>query len=248
MVFIADAEGEASKPMILASFTLRSHKAVGYGYPTQISSGMPTASSQAVGCCDGLSQEQEDCCIIREALLGFQSADLVFRRLVSKMGELVHGIYSRRIYRALVLNSSSRNFFSKNSSLRLLTVTWCPPTTRRFIEIMSSSELSELSSGLSSEDENILGSTQGGALDNYLKKGVGRAIRISPPVKKQRPASPPHEYVLADNPDIAVSLAEPSGSLIYELLNFFDAGCLHVPVPFQRCIPQVTSPLWASGH
>ena len=74
------------------------------------------------------------------------------------------------------------------------------------MENMSSSELSELSSALSSGDENILEPTQAGVLDNYFKKSARPAIRISPPAKKQRPVSPPHEYVLADNPDIAVSL------------------------------------------
>jgi hypothetical protein len=70
---------------------------------------------------------------------------------------------------------------------------------------MSSSELSELSSALSSEDENASEPTQGGVLPGYLKKGGERAIQVSPPAKKQRPASPPHEFVLADNPEIAVS-------------------------------------------
>jgi hypothetical protein len=69
---------------------------------------------------------------------------------------------------------------------------------------MSSSELSELSSALSSGDENVSEAIQGRVLDHYLKKGAGKAIQVSPPPKKQRPASPPHEYVLADNPDIAV--------------------------------------------
>lgn len=39
--------------------------------------------------------------------------------------------------------------------------------------------------------------------------------RETPPPK--RPASPPHEYVLADNPDIAVSMEE---LLPYDLENF----------------------------
>lgn len=59
---------------------------------------------------------------------------------------------------------------------------------------------------LSSGDENIFEPAQSGVLDNYFKKSGGPAIRISPPAKKQRLPSPPHEYVLADNPDIAVSL------------------------------------------
>lgn len=71
---------------------------------------------------------------------------------------------------------------------------------------MTSSELSELSSALSSGDENAVEPIQAGILDYYLKKGVRQGIRVSPPAKKQRLASPPHEYELADNPDIAVSL------------------------------------------
>lgn len=119
-------------------------------------------------------------------------------------GQVVHGIYSRRIYIALVLNRSSCNFFFKilhNDHYYIH-----PPTTRPLVEIMSSSELSELSSALSSGDENASEPIQGGALDFYLKKGAGQANRISPPAKKRRSASPPHEYVLADNQDIAVSL------------------------------------------
>lgn len=67
---------------------------------------------------------------------------------------------------------------------------------------MSSSELSDLSSALSSEGENALESAEGGNISQFIKKGVSTT---SPPAKKKRPASPPHEYELADNPEIAVS-------------------------------------------
>lgn len=70
---------------------------------------------------------------------------------------------------------------------------------------MSSSDLSELSSSLSS-DEGITESIPKGTLDHYFKgKDGSGASHASPPSKKKRPPSPPHEDVLADNPDIAVS-------------------------------------------
>ncbi len=70
---------------------------------------------------------------------------------------------------------------------------------------MSSSGLSELSSSLSS-DEGIAAPIPKGTLDHYFKgKNDTNATPASPPSKKKRPPSPPHEYVLADNPDIAVS-------------------------------------------
>ncbi|KAL8669712.1 MAG: hypothetical protein Q9168_005711 [Polycauliona sp. 1 TL-2023] len=66
---------------------------------------------------------------------------------------------------------------------------------------MSSSDLSDISSPLSSDQD--VGSTppKGKNLDHYFKSA--RATKPSPPPKKKRPPSPPHEYVLADNPDIA---------------------------------------------
>lgn len=70
---------------------------------------------------------------------------------------------------------------------------------------MSSSDLSELSSSLSSDNE-IVEPCRKGTLEQYFKgkNGVG-ADSASPPAKKKRPPSPPHEYVLADNADVAVS-------------------------------------------
>ncbi|KAL8782526.1 MAG: hypothetical protein Q9213_005291 [Squamulea squamosa] len=66
---------------------------------------------------------------------------------------------------------------------------------------MSSSELSEISSSLSSDQD--VGSTppKSKNLDHYFKNA--HAPKPSPPPKKKRPPSPPHESVLADNPDIA---------------------------------------------
>lgn len=71
---------------------------------------------------------------------------------------------------------------------------------------MSSSDLSDLSSSLSS-DEDIVEPISKGTLEHYFKgKNGSSATPTSPPAKKKRPPSPPHEYVLADNPDIAVSM------------------------------------------
>ncbi|KAI4148853.1 MAG: hypothetical protein LQ341_001466 [Variospora aurantia] len=67
---------------------------------------------------------------------------------------------------------------------------------------MSSSGLSDLSSPLSSDED--LGSTpsKGKTLDDYFKDAL--STKPAPPPKKKRQPSPPHEYVLADNPDIAL--------------------------------------------
>jgi len=72
---------------------------------------------------------------------------------------------------------------------------------------MSDSDLSSLSSAESIETDEELSSNlpKAGTLDAYLKNGARSTSATSPPSKKKRPASPPHEYVLADNPDIAVS-------------------------------------------
>lgn len=68
---------------------------------------------------------------------------------------------------------------------------------------MSSSDLSDISSSLSSDEGIASVPISKGKLDNYFKQGLG-ATPTAPPSKKKRPPSPPHEYVLADNPDIAV--------------------------------------------
>lgn len=71
---------------------------------------------------------------------------------------------------------------------------------------MSASDSSELSSPPTTDDESISKNlTQLSGLDRYFKpapKGIHK-VHPSPPPPK-RPASPPHEYVLADNPAIAV--------------------------------------------
>ncbi len=67
---------------------------------------------------------------------------------------------------------------------------------------MSSSELSELSSSPLTDDDEIPQSIPKGKLEHYFKVG---ASALPPKLKKKRAPSPPHEYVLADNPDIAVS-------------------------------------------
>ncbi|KAL8922869.1 MAG: hypothetical protein Q9172_003375 [Xanthocarpia lactea] len=66
---------------------------------------------------------------------------------------------------------------------------------------MSSSDLSDLSSPLSTDQD--VGSTppKSKNLDHYFKNA--HPTKPSPPPKKKRLPSPPHEYVLADNPDIA---------------------------------------------
>ena len=71
---------------------------------------------------------------------------------------------------------------------------------------MSSSDLSDLSSPLSTDDDLSLPSIPSNNLDHYFKNASGHPAQASPPAKKKRPPSPPHEYVLADNPDIAVSI------------------------------------------
>ena len=75
---------------------------------------------------------------------------------------------------------------------------------------MSASDTSSLSSELSDLSDDEISSPKsiaGGGLDRYFKQG---SAAVSPPqAKKKRPASPPHEYVLADNADIAVSLILP---------------------------------------
>jgi hypothetical protein len=71
---------------------------------------------------------------------------------------------------------------------------------------MSSSDISSLSSAESIDtDEDLISKPTKGTLDHYFKNGAAATKSASPPQKKKRPASPPHEYSLCDNPDIAVS-------------------------------------------
>ena len=74
---------------------------------------------------------------------------------------------------------------------------------------MSSSDLSELSSSPLTDDDEVPQSIPKGKLEHYFKVG---ASALPPKLKKKRPPSPPHEYVLADNPDIAVSIRGPGRS------------------------------------
>ncbi|KAL9100453.1 MAG: hypothetical protein Q9163_004177 [Psora crenata] len=67
---------------------------------------------------------------------------------------------------------------------------------------MSSSDLSELTLDVSTDDEALHAPVNKTKLDHYFNHG-SNATQTPPPLKKKRPPSPPHEYVLADNPDIA---------------------------------------------
>lgn len=67
---------------------------------------------------------------------------------------------------------------------------------------LSSSDLSSLSSAPPTDDESMEMAFEANApITKYFKEK-----EESPP--PERPESPPHEYVLADNPDIAVSFQE----------------------------------------
>ena len=121
---------------------------------------------------------------------------------------------------------------------------------------MSSSDLSELSSSLSSHEDLTPVSVSRGKLEHYFKHGSSAAPK-SPPVKKKRPPSPPHEYVLADNPDIAVSsisslVTRPRVAPVKSNGNTADpprrAVHLHVPFALQRGFSKDLSPLRASRY
>lgn len=70
----------------------------------------------------------------------------------------------------------------------------------------SSDDSSDLSS-VPSEDESLQLTKKDGILKFFSKAPkpatAARKVEASPPRPKREP-SPPHEYVLADNPDIAV--------------------------------------------
>ncbi len=71
---------------------------------------------------------------------------------------------------------------------------------------MSSDESSELSSVPSDEETDLQLTKKDGILKFFSKAPKPTAqpkVEASPPRTKRAP-SPPHEYVLADNPDIAV--------------------------------------------
>ncbi|MDI1491654.1 MAG: hypothetical protein OHK93_002863 [Ramalina farinacea] len=87
---------------------------------------------------------------------------------------------------------------------------------------MSSSELSELTSNVSSDEENPVAPLNKGKLDHYFKN-ASNVTQAPPTLKKKRPPSPPHEYVLADNADIAVHIengvsGSPPGEQVEKLL------------------------------
>ena len=79
---------------------------------------------------------------------------------------------------------------------------------------MSSSDLSDISSSLSSDEGIASVPIPKSKLDHYFKQGSSTAP-TSPPAKKKRPPSPPHEYVLADNAEIAVSVADSPSCGVY---------------------------------
>jgi hypothetical protein len=81
------------------------------------------------------------------------------------------------------------------------------PSTNTNVK-MSSDESSELSSVPSEDDTNLQLTKKDGILKFFSKAPPPTASKdkeASPPRPKREP-SPPHEYVLADNPDIAVSI------------------------------------------
>jgi hypothetical protein len=77
------------------------------------------------------------------------------------------------------------------------------PLTTTITEMSDSSDLSSAPS----DDESDLQLTKKDGILKFFNKAPGPApqpkVEASPPRPKRDP-SPPHEYVLADNPDIAV--------------------------------------------
>lgn len=67
----------------------------------------------------------------------------------------------------------------------------------------SGSDLSELSDVETAKLEKKILSKSKGSLDAWLQGSDGAS---SPPPKRKRAPSPPHDYVMADNPDIAVRM------------------------------------------
>ena len=67
---------------------------------------------------------------------------------------------------------------------------------------MSSSELSELTSNVSTDNEEENPAVDKRKIEHYFKNPA--ASTQPPKLKKKRPPSPPHEYVLADREEIAV--------------------------------------------
>ena len=104
-------------------------------------------------------------------------------------------------------------------------------------------------------------------IQKYFSKVTEQPPKEDSPPPRKRSPSPPHEYVLADNPDIAVSALRcgVSFSMVYikqfgAWICFCDApssrverhgqmltAIVHCNVqkPLQRRISEITSPLWS---
>ena len=95
---------------------------------------------------------------------------------------------------------------------------------------MSSSDLSDLSSPLSTDQDVGPTPPKSKNLDHYFKNA--HATKPSPPPKKKRLPSPPHEYVLADNPDIAVSAKANSSNYSVGRVLTISMRVVHLHVPF----------------
>jgi hypothetical protein len=89
---------------------------------------------------------------------------------------------------------------------------------------------------------------QVGPLDRYVQKGASAPVAASPPAKRKRPASPPHEYVLADNADIAVSCEGIIDDIRRCLLTTRFAVHRDVPCTLQRLLPKIASSLWPTRY
>ena len=93
------------------------------------------------------------------------------------------------------------------------------------------------------------------------KNGTILSFFKSPsPVRKKRPASPPHEPVSEDNPDIAVRTGRVDrvvarrGRVLHALdlcasprLTFYTSVHCNVPVTLHRCLSAQDTALWTSG-
>lgn len=122
---------------------------------------------------------------------------------------------------------------------------------------MSSPDSSSLSSARSTDDESVAAAVNRSIdLKRYFKPQTDAACP-SPP---KRPASPPHEYVLADNPDIAVSCQMNVIGLNFrvrrELLvleNVLICCCAslvrcNVPREVQRRVSKGRAAFWTAGY
>ena len=71
---------------------------------------------------------------------------------------------------------------------------------------MSDDDSSDLSSVPSDVEEDLQLTKKDGILKFFSKvpKPTAQLVKVESPPRPKREPSPPHEYVLADNPDIAV--------------------------------------------